>query len=55
MSSGQWEVVSRSKKDKGPKKLSKTEKKVFIENAPKVEDICKIFNQHLFKYYWIGL
>jgi len=42
MSSGNWELVSR-KKDKNDKsnKLTKAEKKKFIENAPKVEDFCK--------------
>lgn len=44
MSSGGWEVVGKNKKDKSgvrPNKLSKAEKKKFIENAPKVEDFCK--------------
>ena len=41
---GPWEVVGK-KKDKnasktGNNKLTKTEKKKFIENAPKVEDFC---------------
>lgn len=42
MSSGSWELVSR-KKDKNDKsnKLTKAEKKKFIENAPKVEDFCE--------------
>lgn len=43
MSSGSWELVSR-KKDRGndkSSKLTKAEKKKFIENAPKVEDFCK--------------
>lgn len=43
--SGQWEVVGKNKKDKqngtATKKLSKTEKKKFVDNAPKVEDLCK--------------
>jgi len=40
MSSGSWELVSR-KKDRGndkSNKLTKAEKRKFIENAPKVED-----------------
>lgn len=44
MSSGGWEVVGKNKKDKvggKPSKLSKAEKKKFIENAPKVEDFRK--------------
>lgn len=43
MSSGSWELVSR-KKDRGndkSNKLTKAEKKKFIETAPKVEDFCK--------------
>ena len=42
--SGQWEVVGRNKRDKqtgGSKKLTKSEKKKFVDNAPKVEDLCK--------------
>lgn len=45
MYSGGWEVVGKNKKDKNPGKtgkLSKSEKKKFIENAPKVEDFCKL-------------
>ena len=41
--SGQWEIV-KSKKDKAngvTKKLTKADKKKFIENAPKVEDLRK--------------
>lgn len=42
MYTGGWEVVGRNKKDKVTSKaggkLSKAEKKKFIENAPKVED-----------------
>lgn len=42
--SGQWEIVGKPKKSNGSKqKLSKTEKKKFIENAPKIEDICKLY------------
>ncbi|KAH0951543.1 hypothetical protein HN011_005135 [Eciton burchellii] len=43
MSSGNWELVSR-KKDKNDKsnKLTKAEKKKFIENAPKVEDFLPL-------------
>lgn len=46
MSSGGWEVVGKNKKDKSgvrSTKLTKAEKKKFIENAPKVEDFCKFF------------
>lgn len=40
--SGQWEVVGKGKKDKhNNKKLTKSEKKKFVDNAPKVEDLCK--------------
>lgn len=42
--SSQWEVVGGKKaKSNGnqPAKLSKTEKKKFVENAPKAEDICE--------------
>jgi hypothetical protein len=42
--SGQWEVVGKSKQKQSgqtAKKLSKSERKKFIENAPKVEDIRK--------------
>ena len=44
MSSGGWEVVGKNKKDKNSgrtNKLTKAEKKKFIENAPKVEDFRK--------------
>ncbi|KYN32449.1 hypothetical protein ALC56_13306 [Trachymyrmex septentrionalis] len=44
MSSGNWELVSR-KKDRGndkSNKLTKAEKKKFIENAPKVEDFLPL-------------
>ncbi|XP_011156608.1 transmembrane protein 214-A [Solenopsis invicta] len=44
MSSGSWELVSR-KKDRGndkSNKLTKAEKKKFIENAPKVEDFLPL-------------
>lgn len=46
MYSGGWEVVSKNKKDKTAAatkngKLSKADKKKFIENAPKVEDFCE--------------
>lgn len=44
MSSGSWELVSR-KKDRGndkSAKLTKAEKKKFIENAPKVEDFLPL-------------
>ncbi|XP_011869469.1 PREDICTED: transmembrane protein 214-A [Vollenhovia emeryi] len=44
MSSGSWELVSR-KKDRGndkTNKLTKAEKKKFIENAPKVEDFLPL-------------
>lgn len=40
--SGEWEVVGKNKQKQSgqtAKKLSKSEKKKFIENAPKVEDI----------------
>lgn len=42
--SGQWEVVGKSKTNKQTgksKKLSKTEMQKFVDNAPKVEDLCK--------------
>ncbi|XP_063977135.1 transmembrane protein 214 [Diachasmimorpha longicaudata] len=45
MSSGGWEVVGKNKKDKvagRSAKLSKAEKKKFIENAPKVEDFLPL-------------
>lgn len=45
MSSGGWELVGRNKKDKSNgkiTKLSKAEKKKFIENSPKVEDFRKL-------------
>ncbi|XP_015606404.1 transmembrane protein 214-A [Cephus cinctus] len=45
MSSGGWEVVGKGKKDKSngkPTKLTKAEKKKFIENAPKVEDFLPL-------------
>ncbi|CAL7939703.1 unnamed protein product [Xylocopa violacea] len=45
MSSGGWELVGRSKKDKSNgkvSKLTKAEKKKFIENAPKVEDFLPL-------------
>ncbi|XP_034183934.1 transmembrane protein 214 [Osmia lignaria lignaria] len=45
MSSGGWELVGRNKKDKSNgkvNKLSKAEKKKFIENAPKVEDFLPL-------------
>ncbi|XP_012218949.1 transmembrane protein 214-A [Linepithema humile] len=44
MSSGSWELVSR-KKDRGndkSNKLTKAEKKKFIQNAPKVEDFLPL-------------
>jgi len=43
MSSGSWELVSRKKDRANDKsnKLTKAEKKKFIENAPKVEDFCE--------------
>ncbi|XP_054283254.1 transmembrane protein 214-A-like [Macrosteles quadrilineatus] len=43
--SGQWEVVGKNKKDKQSgksKKLSKDEKKKFVDNAPKVEDLIPL-------------
>lgn len=45
MSSGSWELVSRKKDRSNDKsnKLTKAEKKKFIENAPKVEDFCESF------------
>jgi hypothetical protein len=46
--SGQWEVVGKSKQKQSrqsTKKLSKSERKKFVENAPKVEDIRKYFVQ----------
>ncbi|XP_053997222.1 transmembrane protein 214-B [Hylaeus anthracinus] len=45
MSSGGWELVGRNKKDKSNgkiNKLTKAEKKKFIENAPKVEDFLPL-------------
>lgn len=46
MSSGGWEVVGKNKKDKSivnkNGKLTKTEKKKFIENAPKLEDFLPL-------------
>lgn len=45
MSSGGWELVGRNKKDKNNgkiNKLTKAEKKKFIENAPKVEDFLPL-------------
>ncbi|XP_043669609.1 transmembrane protein 214-A [Vespula pensylvanica] len=45
MSSGGWEVVGKNKKDRTngkPNKLTKAEKKKFIENAPKVEDFLPL-------------
>lgn len=41
MSNGGWEIVGRNKKEKPNGKLTKTEKKKFIENAPKLEDFRK--------------
>ncbi|KAK9306615.1 hypothetical protein QLX08_002800 [Tetragonisca angustula] len=43
--SGGWELVGRNKKDKNDgkiNKLTKVEKKKFIENAPKVEDFLPL-------------
>ncbi|XP_022184928.2 transmembrane protein 214-A [Nilaparvata lugens] len=41
--SGQWEVVGKNRKDKNNvKKLSKSEKKKIIDNAPKVEDLLPL-------------
>lgn len=41
--SGQWEVVGKGKKDKhNNKKLTKSEKKKFVDNAPKVEDLLPL-------------
>ncbi|XP_033359171.1 transmembrane protein 214-A [Bombus vosnesenskii] len=45
MSSGGWEIVGRNKKDKSNgkiNKLTKVEKKKFIENVPKVEDFLPL-------------
>ncbi|KAL2730047.1 transmembrane protein 214-A [Vespula maculifrons] len=45
MSSGGWEVVGKNKKDRTngkQTKLTKAEKKKFIENAPKVEDFLPL-------------
>ncbi|XP_015190822.1 PREDICTED: transmembrane protein 214-A [Polistes dominula] len=45
MSSGGWEVVGKNKKDRSngkATKLTKAEKKKFIENAPKVEDFLPL-------------
>ncbi|XP_060814632.1 transmembrane protein 214-A [Bombus pascuorum] len=45
MSSGGWEIVGRNKKDKNNgkiNKLTKVEKKEFIENVPKVEDFLPL-------------
>ncbi|XP_017885138.1 transmembrane protein 214-A [Ceratina calcarata] len=45
MSSGGWELVGRNKKEKSngkTSKLTKAEKKKFIENAPKVEDFLPL-------------
>lgn len=44
MSYGGWEVVGKNKKEKSTgkqTKLSKAEKKKFMENAPKLEDFRK--------------
>lgn len=52
MSGPQWELVTKNKKDKtangAPRKLTKTEKKKFVENAPKVEDLCKFIKPVFF-------
>ncbi|PSN50955.1 hypothetical protein C0J52_07633 [Blattella germanica] len=42
--SGQWEVVGKSKQKQNgqSKKMSKNERKKFVENAPKVEDILPL-------------
>lgn len=47
-SSGVWEVVSKKKDRANGKsyKLTKAEKKKFIENAPKVEDFCESSFHH---------
>lgn len=45
--SGQWEVVIKNKSksnSQNSKKLTKTEKKKFADNAPKIEDLCMYFN-----------
>ncbi|XP_014296425.1 transmembrane protein 214-A [Microplitis demolitor] len=45
MSSSGWELVTKNKKDKNSgksNKLTKVEKKKFIENAPKVEDFLPL-------------
>lgn len=52
MSSGGWEIVGRNKKDKSNgkiNKLTKVEKKKFIENVPKVEDFRKCLYSALYK------
>lgn len=51
--SGQWEIVGRNKKDKqtnGAKKLTKSEKKKFVESAPKVEDLRKFKTKNIAWY-----
>jgi hypothetical protein len=43
--SGQWEVVGKNKQKQSgqsAKRLSKSERQKFAENAPKVEDIRKL-------------
>lgn len=52
MSSGGWEIVGRNKKDKSNgkiNKLTKVEKKKFIENVPKVEDFRKCLYSTFYK------
>lgn len=58
MSSGGWELVGRSKKDKNNgkiNKLTKAEKKKFIENAPKVEDFRKHFFLIFVNFYFYNI
>lgn len=43
MSSGQWEVVGKSKKSQNGKVKSKEDEKKVIKNGPKLEDICKFY------------
>lgn len=53
MSSSGWELVTKNKKDKNSgknNKLTKVEKKKFIENAPKVEDFRKYIHVY-FRFY----
>lgn len=56
MSSSGWELVTKNKKDKNSgksNKLTKVEKKKFIENAPKVEDFRKFRTSCLFLFKYL--